>query len=53
MYIENTALWDFFYWKLDNTLLDDSVNGNKIMNLLQKWKMRQVESKGATTRNRK
>ena len=34
IYIENTALWDFFHWKLNNSLLDDSIYGNKIMNFI-------------------
>ena len=34
IYIENQLFGIFFYWKLNNTLLDDSVYGNKIMNFI-------------------
>ena len=35
IYIENTALWGNFYWKLNNSLLDDNVYRNKIIDFIK------------------
>ena len=35
IYIENTALWGNFYWKLSNSLLDDNVYRNKIIDFIK------------------
>ena len=35
IYLENTALWGNFYWKLNNSLLDDNVYRNKIIDFIK------------------
>ena len=35
IYLENTALWGNFYWKLNNSLLNDNVYRNKIIDFIK------------------